>query len=297
MVTGAASGIGRALAERFASEGMKVVLADVEEPALDAAVKELTGAGARAIGVPTDVSRPEDVQALADRTLEAFGAVHVLCNNAGVEDGGLFADIPLELWSWVVGVDFWGVVHGCHSFLPLLEEQEEAHIVNTASLAALSGWLPTGTPYVASKFAVLGLTENLHHELALRGSSVRVSVLCPGLVESRLPWAVRNRPAGIEAGAVHPLRQAMIGRVRSSLAAGSAMPASEAADAVVRAIMEERFFVFTHPAMAKAVVEAHLRWIETNEPPDPSRRARRRLGRSPWPWPRPSRRRGRRARP
>jgi NAD(P)-dependent dehydrogenase (short-subunit alcohol dehydrogenase family) len=180
----------------------------------------------------------------------------------------LFGDIPLELWNWVVGVDFWGVVHGCRAFLPLLEEQEEAHIVNTASLAALSGWLPTGTPYVASKFAVLGLSENLHHELALRGSSVRVSVLCPGLVESRLPWASRNRPAEVEVGEAPPLRRAVIDGLRGALEAGKAMPASGAADAVVRAIREERFFVLTHPDEARASLEARLRWMETGEPPD-----------------------------
>jgi NAD(P)-dependent dehydrogenase (short-subunit alcohol dehydrogenase family) len=268
VVTGAASGIGRALAERFAAEGMKVVLADVEEPALEVAVKELADAGAEVIGVRTDVSRLEEVEALASRTVEAFGAVHVVCNNAGVEDGGFFADISPEVWSWVVGVDFWGVVHGCRVFLPLLEEQEEAHIVNTASLAALSGYLPTGTPYVASKFAVLGLTENLHHELAFRESSLRVSVLCPGLVESRLPWADRNRPAGVEPGEAPALRRAVIERLRGTLEAGKAMPASKAADAVVQAIREERFFVLTHPDEARAALEARLRWMKKGKPPD-----------------------------
>jgi NAD(P)-dependent dehydrogenase (short-subunit alcohol dehydrogenase family) len=268
VVTGAASGIGRALADRFAGEGMKVVLADVDEPALEAAVSELEASGADALGATTDVSRAEDVQVLADRTIEAFGAVHLLCNNAGVEGGAPFVDIPEKLWDWVLGVDLWGVVHGCRIFLPLLAEQDEAHIVNTASLAALSGWLPTGTPYVASKFAVLGLTENLHHELALMDSPVGVSVLCPGVVASRLPWAERNRPPEIEVDDDHPMRRGVIDGLRTIVESSDSMPADQAADAVVNAVRERRFFVLTHPDEAIAAVEARLKWMRTNEPPD-----------------------------
>ncbi len=271
VVTGAASGIGRGLAERFAAEGMKVALADVDETGLDLAVRELTKAGAEAIGVLANVARVEEVEALAERTLEAFGAVHVLCNNAGVEGGAPFADIPLELWDWVLGVDFWGVVHGCRTFLPLLAEQEEGHIVNTASLAALSGWLPTGTPYVASKFAVLGLSENLYHELAAAGSSVHISVFCPGLVVSRLPWAERNRPPEIQVDDDHPARRAVIESLRSLLEAGGGMSAEDAAGIVVSAIRENRFFVLTHPGEAEAAVEARLQWMRTSEPSEMSR--------------------------
>jgi NAD(P)-dependent dehydrogenase (short-subunit alcohol dehydrogenase family) len=268
VVTGAASGIGRALADRFAAEGMKVALADVEQAALDAALRELGATGADVIGVRTDVSRIEDVQTLAERTLRAFGGVHLLCNNAGVEGGAPFAEIPIELWEWVVGVDFWGVVYGCRTFLPLLAEQDEAHIVNTASLAALSAWFPTGTPYIVSKSAVLGLSENLHHELALTGSRVGVSVLCPGIVTSRLPWAGRNRPPGVEIDDAHPMRSGVIEGLKTILESGGGMPASEVADAVVNAVRENRFFVLTHPEEARAAVEARLRWMETNEPPD-----------------------------
>ncbi len=268
VVTGAASGIGRGLVGRLAAEGMKVVLADVDDEALEAAVDELCGAGADAIAVHTDVSSASDVEALARRTLDEFGAVHLLCNNAGVEGGAPFADIPLELWDWVVGVDFWGVVHGCRTFLPLLERQDEAHVVNTASVAALTGWLPTGTPYVAAKFAVLGLSENLFHELAAAGSTVGVSVLCPGLVASRLPWAERNRPAGIAVDDGDPLRRAVVESLRARVEAGQTMPADEAAGIVVDGIRERRFFILTHPDEAVAAVEARLRWMRTGAPAD-----------------------------
>jgi NAD(P)-dependent dehydrogenase (short-subunit alcohol dehydrogenase family) len=137
VVTGAASGIGRAMAARFAAEGMRCVLADVETEPLDRAVAELRRSGAAAIGVRTDVASAADVRALADRAVAEFGAVHVLCNNAGVGSGSDFSTIPLEVWEWVLGVTLWGVIHGCRTFLPILLEQDEAHIVNTSSAEQL----------------------------------------------------------------------------------------------------------------------------------------------------------------
>jgi len=141
VVTGGASGIGRALAARFAAAGMRLVLADVEEAALAATVAELEAAGASVVGVGADVAVAADVDRVRDRALEAFGAVHLVCNNAGVGGGGII-DAPLELWDWVLGVNLYGVVHGVHTFLPLLLEQDEGHIVNTASLAGLGGVAP-----------------------------------------------------------------------------------------------------------------------------------------------------------
>ena len=141
VVTGAASGIGRALADQFVADGMKVVLADVEQGALDTAVAELEAAGAEVVGVRTDVSRFEAVEALRDATLEAFGAVHVVCNNAGVGTGGTSWELGLEEWDWVIGVDLYGVIHGVKAFMPLLVEQGEGHMVNTASMAGtISRW-------------------------------------------------------------------------------------------------------------------------------------------------------------
>src|SRR5258708_2295620 len=197
VVTGAASGIGLALAERFAAERMKVVLADVDQAQLDEAVRRLLASGAEALGVRADVSVAEDIDRLAARTLQEFGAAHVLCNNAGVDTGAPFSEIPLASWDWVFGVNFRGVLYGCRAFLPLIRAQGEGHIVNTASIAALTGFLPTGTPYVASKFAVLGLSENLHHELELAGEPIGVSILCPAFVNTKMPFAERNLPPGV----------------------------------------------------------------------------------------------------
>ena len=164
VVTGAASGIGYALAERFADEGMRVVLADVEEKALAMASEKLAARGAAALAVRTDVANPADVQALAEATLARFGAVHVLCNNAGV--GGDVApvwELPLESWRWVLDVNFWGVVHGVRTFVPIMLRQDgEGHIVNTASMAGHLS-LPLLGPYHATKFAVVSLTESLHY--------------------------------------------------------------------------------------------------------------------------------------
>ncbi len=267
VVTGAASGIGLALAERFAAERMKVILADVDEAGLAAAVEGLRGCGAQAAAVPADVSRASDVEALAARAIAEFGAVHVVCNNAGVDTGAPFAEIPLEAWDWVFGVNFRGVLNGCRTFLPLIREQGEGHIVNTASIAALSGFLPTGTPYVASKFAVLGLSENLQHELELAGEPIGVSVLCTAFVNTRMPDSERNRPPGVPSLDNHPKRQPILDYARASVANG--LPASEVAAQVTDAIRERRFFVLPHHAEAVAAVQARLRWMTDNVSPPP----------------------------
>ena len=195
VVTGGASGIGRALAERFAADGMRLVLADVEAGPLAVAVAELEAAGAEVVGVPADVAVAADVEAVRDRALDAFGVVHVVCNNAGVGGGGI-VDAPLALWEWTIGVNLMGVVHGVHTFLPLLLEQDEGHIVNTASLAGLGGVAGLGI-YCTTKFAVVGLSESLHHDLTGRGSAVGVSVLCPGFVQTRIGESNRNAPASV----------------------------------------------------------------------------------------------------
>ena len=197
VITGGASGMGRAFADRFGAEGMKLVLADIEEPELARSVDELKAAGAEVIGVRTDVARIEDVQALRERAREAFGAVHVVCNNAGVA-GGSVIDSPIEMWQWVLGVNLWGVIHGCNVFLPDLLEQDEGHIVNTASIAGLGGAAGLGV-YCTSKFAVVGLSESLHHDLAARSSHVGVSVLCPGFVNTRIFESDRNMPDEVRA--------------------------------------------------------------------------------------------------
>src|SRR5438067_2268497 len=194
VVTGGASGIGNGMATRFAEEGMKVVLADVEEGPLADAEKKLTDAGATVLAVPTDVSKGDQMDALAAKTFETFGTAHVVCNNAGVATGGPMWQLTEADWQWVLGVNLWGVIHGVRVFAGRLVEQGEGHIVNTASIAGLTS-APLMGPYDVSKHGVVTLSETLASELALHGSPVKVSVLCPGWVNTRIHEADRNRPS------------------------------------------------------------------------------------------------------
>jgi NAD(P)-dependent dehydrogenase (short-subunit alcohol dehydrogenase family) len=269
VVTGGASGIGRALAQRFAAEGMRLVLADVEAAPLAATVAELEAGGAEVVGVEADVAVAADVEGVRERALRAFGAVHVVCNNAGV-GGGTIVDAPLALWEWTIGVNLMGVVHGVHTFLPLLLEQDEGHIVNTASLAGLGG-VPGLGVYCATKFAVVGLSESLHHDLAARGSGVGVSVLCPGFVQTRIGESNRNAPAAVAQWAERPEAQAMAEFAQALAAAG--IPPETVADAVRDAIVDRTFFVVPHEHVAVATTRARADWMAGGGPPkmDPSR--------------------------
>jgi NAD(P)-dependent dehydrogenase (short-subunit alcohol dehydrogenase family) len=247
VITGAASGIGRALADHCAREGMKVVLADVEQGALADAAANLQAGGGTVLAVRTDVSQAEDVEALAQKTLEAFGAVHLLCNNAGVATSGTVVwESSLTDWEWVIGVNLWGVIHGVRSFAPImLAQNTQCHIVNTASLSGLISF-PRGSAYAVTKHAVVTLSETLHHELAERGGKVKVSVLCPGLVKTRILDCARNRPERLAATAPMGLVEAAGWEtLRQQLQ--TAMPPAQVADAVFRAIREERFYILTHP--------------------------------------------------
>jgi NAD(P)-dependent dehydrogenase (short-subunit alcohol dehydrogenase family) len=269
VVTGGASGIGRAMAQRFAAAGARLVLADVEEVPLAASVAELGTAGASVAGVVADVAVAADVEAVRDRALDEFGAVHVVCNNAGVV-GGSVIDAPLAVWDWVVGVNLMGVVHGVHTFLPLLLEQDEGHIVNTASLAGLGGVGGLGT-YSTTKFAVVGLSESLHHDLVSRGSAVRVSVLCPGFVRTRIGEATRNAPESVAEWATTPEAEAAR-EIGITLAAAGVDP-SIVADAVYDAIVDETFFIVPHAHAALATMRARTEWMAGGAAPqlDPSR--------------------------
>jgi NAD(P)-dependent dehydrogenase (short-subunit alcohol dehydrogenase family) len=266
VVTGGASGIGLALTERFVAEGMSVLVGDIERPRLEAEVARLKERGADVRGLLTDVSDAESVQRLADTAVAEFGAVHLLCNNAGVESGAAFLDIPLETWRWVMGVNFYGVLHGLRSFLPILEKQDAAHIVNTASLSALAAGAPTFGPYVSSKFAILGLSENLHAELAARESAVGISVLAPGPVKTQMTQSERNKPREVPSTADDAQRQELMARLSSMVDAVGLEPA-DIADMVVDAVHDDRFFVLPHPDKAFDAVRKRLRWMETNEPP------------------------------
>ncbi len=255
VVTGAASGIGRALAERCAQEGMKVVLADVEEQALMQAREDLAAQGAQTIAVPTDVSQARDVETLARKAFETYSAVHLLFNNAGVGAGKTAWESTLADWEWVLGVNLWGVIHGIHFFVPrMLEQGFEGHIVNTASMAGLlSG--PGQSIYKVSKHGVVTLSETLYYDLTLRNASLKVSVLCPGLVNTHILDSQRNRPARLQNApdGKQPSPQAEAIRQFMEPALRDAMPPRQLADIVFEAIREERFYILPAPLWKKAI--------------------------------------------
>jgi len=241
VVTGAASGIGFGLASAFAAEGMKVVLADIEAPALVRAVETLQATGAQVFGVRTDVTDATDVQALADAAVERFGAIHIACNNAGVGGGGLSWEAPLEMWEWVLGVNMWGVINCVRAFVPILVRQPEAHVVNTASVAGLVAG-PFMGPYNASKYAVVAISETLHHEMTLMSPHVKVSVLCPGWVRTRIADSARNRP-GAQSG--DPTATLGFAQALQSLI-DKGMAPDDVAAKVLAAIRAERFWILPH---------------------------------------------------
>jgi len=247
VVTGGASGIGFGMATRLAQAGMRVVLADIEEPVLEQAVRSLRDGGFDVIGVPTDVSKAEAVEALAHHTLETFGGVHVLCNNAGV--GGGFSPVweaTLKDWQWALGVNLWGVIHAVHTFVPImLERGQEGHIVNTASVAGL---VPGSRVYGVTKHAVVALSEALHHNLRRVESQLRVSVLCPGLINTRIMYAFRNRPVDLynAPGQAASQREAQRADRVADLALSTGMPPEQVGSLVLEAIRSEQFWILTH---------------------------------------------------
>jgi NAD(P)-dependent dehydrogenase (short-subunit alcohol dehydrogenase family) len=262
VVTGAGSGIGLALAERFALAGLDVVLADVQDDALDAAAARVGGHGVATLTVHTDVSKQGDVQALAEQAVERFGAVHVVCNNAGVVARADPWFGPLNSWEWVMGVNFWGVVYGCRTFLPHLIGG--GHIVNTASMAGLMpGFAPS---YDASKHAVVALTEDLFNTVRLAGLPVGVSVLCPGWVRTNIVEADRNWPAELgDKPVLEPAMGVLERHVRRAVDEGST-PAF-IADHVADAISADRFWVLPNPEFVEVAVR---RWESIAEGADPA---------------------------
>ena len=253
VVTGAASGIGLALAERFAAAGMRVVLADIEVSALDAAVQSVQQQGAEAIGVPVNVMERDSVAQLAERAVDAFGKVHVLCNNAGVSTtvgassafGDLCVwDMPQADWNWVMGVNFTGTLHGLQAFVPhMLSHGEPGHIVNTASLAS---FMPGGGPYGASKHALLSLTETLYLDLKAQKTAIGASILCPGFVNTDLHRSERNRPAEVARPAGLPATDSKMAEASAIMATGD--PPSVMAEAVLQGIQDNSLYILPHPA-------------------------------------------------
>ena len=261
VITGAASGLGLALAERFAADGMRLVLADVEATALESAVDRLVEGGATAIAVPTDVTDATAVDELARAAVDAFGTAHVVCNNAGV--GGHHYptwEAPLSYWEWVLSVSLGGVVHGVRSFLPMLLAQGEGHVVNTASVGGLVP-VPYSAPYAAAKHAVVGLSGSLYGELAAMNTAVRVSVLCPGAMATGFTASDRNWPTSLGAPppeAADPAARAAHAFIVQNVNAGGA--ASAVADLVVDAIHTDRFMIVTETdaAIAGAAFESAI---------------------------------------
>jgi NAD(P)-dependent dehydrogenase (short-subunit alcohol dehydrogenase family) len=262
VITGGASGIGYATATRLAASGAKLVLGDIEKGPLDEAVTSLAATGAEVVGVSCDVAKLEDVEALRDGALDAFGSVHVVFNNAGVGGGPLIGS-PIELWRWVSSVNLDGVVHGIHVFLPLLLDQDEGHVVNTASLAGLGG-VPGMGPYCATKFAVVGLSESLFYDLAQRRSAVGVSVLCPGFVRTRIAESGRNMPDELRGLTRSEGHEAVESAAAAIVAAG--IDPAVVAEHVAGAIERKEFWVLPHHHVAVRTTEQRLGWMQGGSP-------------------------------
>jgi NAD(P)-dependent dehydrogenase (short-subunit alcohol dehydrogenase family) len=271
LVTGAASGIGLALARRCATEGMKVVLADVEADALLRARKEVDAPGRDVAAVVIDVSKAADMDHLARQTMERFGGVHLLFNNAGVGVGNALWDYTLADWEWVINVNLWGVIHAIRTFVPLmLRQNTDCHIVNTASIAGLLSGRGMGI-YRMTKHAVVSLSETLYCDLQTTGSPIGVSVLCPGFVRTRIMESERNRPARLAntspTVAPAPWQQAVRQSFRDSIAHGT--PPDEIADCVFTAIRNGTFYVLPHPEFKEQIRERVERILSDRNPAIP----------------------------
>ena len=253
VITGAASGIGRGIAERCVREGMKVVLADIDRVTLRTAETELKTAGGTVVGVRTDVSKRSEVELLARQALDAFGQVDLLFNNAGVAAGGTPWEATWNDWEWVIGVNLWGVIHGVKVFTPLmLSQKTECHIINTSSAAGLivGG---ASAPYAVTKHAVVALSESLYLTLQQRNSLIKVSVLCPGLVRTNILNAERHRPAELRNEPVTMTPEMQAGLAAFKAAMETSMPPLQVADVVFDAIRKDQFYILSHPEWTEVI--------------------------------------------
>ena len=248
VVTGAASGLGRAMAERFAAEGMRIVVSDIDAAGLDDVAQALTGAGAEVHAVVADVADSGAVDRLADESFARFGAVHLLCNNAGVVKSARAWALTLDDWRWVLGVDLWSVIHGIRAFVPrMLAQGGPGHVVNTASMTGLLP-MPRLAAYSTAKSGVVALSESLQHDFDAEGADIGVSVFCPGFVATRITESARNRPAslGETAEASGP---------RTASGVQPTLTADEAAGQVLDAVRTRRFWILTHPRYRPVIQE------------------------------------------
>ena len=253
VVTGAASGMGLGMVRAFAGAGMRVVAADVRAEPLAEAVGLLRADGHDVVGVPTDVSKLSDVEALASATMDAFGAVHVLCNNAGVGMFSRLANTSIDDWEWVIGVNLWGPIYGIKVFLPLIEQQDEGHINATSSVAGLVAGATAG-PYNVAKHGVVALMATLERELRAAKSTVRASVLCPGAVNTdigrnsvELRRARRGRPDATPARS--SAGEKLGSKMAEALAGGMAPRA--VGQLVLDAMLRDQFWIFTEPRLLR----------------------------------------------
>jgi NAD(P)-dependent dehydrogenase (short-subunit alcohol dehydrogenase family) len=269
VITGAGSGFGREFALKGAALGMKLVLADLDAKGLAETVEMVRGSGAQALGVPTDVSDAAQVDALARTTIDTYGAVHLLFNNAGVATGGFVWENSANDWAWVFGVNVMGVANGVRAFTPLmLAQNEPAHIVNTASVAGLLS-APAMGVYNASKHAVVALTETLYHDLKIVGAPVDCSLLCPAFVPTGIANAERARPEELRNEEPMTASQRMAVRQLTKAVDGGKLSAKEVADLTFDAVRERRFYVVTHP---KILASVQLRFddvAQLRNPTDP----------------------------
>lgn len=269
VITGAGSGFGREFARLGAGLGMKLALADIQPDALAAAADELRGLGAQVLAETVDVSRADHIERLAQRTLDAYGAVHLLFNNAGVAAGGLVWETTQKDWEWVLGVNLWSVIHGVRTFVPaMLAQGDECHVVNTASVAGLLSPQMMGV-YNVSKHGVVTLSETLYQDLRVAGARIGVSVLCPAFVPTGIAHSERNRPAELRDAA--PPAASVLAAQKASEKAVSAgkVSAAQVAQMTFDAIRENRFYILTHPKILDSV-ELRLRDVlEQRSPSDP----------------------------
>ena len=241
VVTGAASGIGLELARVFAEQGMNVVLADIEQPKLSEAVDAVTSLGAEALGVLTDVGSGESVAALCQASVDRFGSVQVLCNNAGVYTGGLLWEQTEDDYEWLIRVNQWGIIHGLRHFVPQMISQGDAcHIVNTSSMASMCT-LPFAGVYHMTKHAALALSECLFHELAMTAPQISVSCLCPELVNTGIAASARNRPADLAEENITEMQQMSMTAITDATA--GSLPPRVLADRVLQAIKDGVFYI------------------------------------------------------
>ena len=262
VITGGASGIGLATAKRFAASEVNLVLGDIEEGPLATAVEGLRAEGAHVIGVAADVTKEDDVIALREAALAEFGGAHVVFNNAGVAAGATIGT-PTSVWKWVLDVDLYGVIYGINAFMPHFLEQNEGHVVNTASLAGLGG-APGMGPYCAAKFAVVGLSESLFQELLLAGSEVGVSVLCPGFVKTRIHESSRNMPRELVSYNEDPSAHVIADMASQAVNAG--IDPGDVANQVADAVMTKRFWILPHERSAVRTTELRLAWMRGGDP-------------------------------